>query len=78
MIDEQDLLHATDLLRRMVREDEDVKIMVATACDRAGCEDLFEWADKRPEQVVMMAEQVADLTEQLEEFDRRLSTGDLS
>jgi len=78
VIDEQELLHATDMLRRLVREDEDVKIMIAAACDRAGCEDLFAWADKRPEEVIMMAAQVVDLSEQLEEFKRRLSTGDLS
>jgi hypothetical protein len=76
--DERELMHATDMLRRLVREDEDVKIMISAACDRVGCDDLFAWAAERPEEVIMMAAQVVDLSEQLGEFDRRLSTGDLS
>lgn len=71
-------LEATDLLRRRMREDEDVKLMVSTAVSTCGCPDLYDWADRFPDLAVMLAESVVDLDDQTSEFERRLSTGDLS
>jgi len=73
-----ELLQAADYLRRKVREDDDVKLMVAAAVTASGCADLFDWAEKSPEQVTLLAESVMDLLDQTDEFERRLATGDLS
>ena len=73
-----ELLQAADYLRRKVREDDDVKLMVAAAVTASGSVDLFDWADKAPEQVTLLAESVMDLLDQTDEFERRLATGDLS
>ena len=73
-----DALEAVDYLRLRQREDPDVHLMVAGAVDKGNYADLFDWADAEPEQAIMLAEATKDLEEQLAEFDRRLSTGDLS
>jgi hypothetical protein len=71
-------LEATDYLRRRVREDDDIKLMVTSAVTAGGHSDMFDWASANPEQVVMVAEAARDLEEQTAEFARRLATGDLS
>jgi len=71
-------LEAVNYLRERQREDDDVKLMIVGAVDRGGYTDLFDWADKNPDEAVMLATQAQDLEEQLAEFDRRLATGDLS
>jgi hypothetical protein len=71
-------LEATDYLRRKVREDADVKLMVTTAVSAGGHRDMFDWASSDPDQVVLVAEAVKDLEDQTDEFSRRLSIGDLS
>lgn len=71
-------LDATDLLRRRMREDDDVKLMVSVAVTTSGNTDLFDWAEEHPDLAIMLAESVTDLDDQTSEFERRLSTGDLS
>ena len=71
-------LEATDYLRRAVRQDDDVKLMVAAAVTAGGHSDLFAWAAADPDGVVLVAEAAADMVDQTAEFERRLSTGDLS
>lgn len=71
-------LEATDLLRRKSRESNDIKMMVSIVVSRAGHPDLYEWAADDPDGVVRLAEEVISIEEQEAEFDRRLSTGDLS
>jgi hypothetical protein len=71
-------LEATDYLRRMVRMDDEVKLMVAAAVSAGGYGDLFSWAAEDPDGVVLVAEAAREMIESTAEFDRRLSTGDLS
>jgi hypothetical protein len=71
-------LEATDYLRRKMQEDADVKSMVTSICARGGFADLFEWAEAEPDEVILVAESVTDMLSQVEEFDRRLASGDLS
>jgi hypothetical protein len=73
-----DALQATDYLRRAVRTDDDVKLMVAAAVTAGGHADLFAWAAADPAGVILVAEGALEMAETTAEFDRRLSTGDLS
>ena len=61
-----------------MQDEPDVRVMVVTAVERKGYDDLFDWADANPEEAIALAEQFTDLEDQLGEFDRRLSTGDLT
>jgi hypothetical protein len=71
-------LEATDYLRRQVRLDPDVKLMVAAAVTAGGHADLFAWAKADPDGVLLVAEAARDMAEQSAEFERRLAAGDLS
>lgn len=71
-------LEATDYLRREMRLDPDIKLMVSAALTAGGHKDLFDWAEASPDQVVMVAEAAKDLVAQTAEFERRLAAGDLS
>ena len=71
-------VEAADLLRQAMQFDPDVRMMVMTAVERKGYDDFFNWVDANPDEAIALAEQFADLEEQLDEFESRLSTGDLS
>lgn len=71
-------LEAADYLRRRVRDDKDAKLMVVVAIERSGYDDLFDWADQRPDEVIMLAESLEDTDAQFRNMAGRLETGDLS
>ena len=71
-------LEAADFLRRRMQEDADVKLMVMKIVEREGYSDMFDWADKNPDEIIALADSLTDISEQFGEFERRLSTGDLS
>jgi len=72
------LVEAVDYLRRRRQEDKDTAMMLALIVESAGFADMFDWADAHPDQAIALATQQQDIEEQFAEFDRRLSTGDLS
>lgn len=71
-------LEAADYLRRRMHELPEVRTLVSAIVDREGYADMFDWADSAPEEIVLVAESFVDVVDQLDEFARRLSTGDLS
>jgi hypothetical protein len=73
-----ELVEAVNYLRERRQEDPELRIMLAAMIERAGFVDLFDWADAHPDMAVALAEQAMDADEQFSEFERRLSTGDLS
>lgn len=73
-----ELVEAVDYLRQRRMEDADTKMTLALIIESAGFTDLFDWADAHPEQAIALATQQKDIEEQFAEFERRLSTGDLS
>jgi hypothetical protein len=61
-----------------MQEDADVKMMVMKIVDREGYSDMFDWADKNPDEIIALADSLIDIGDQFGEFKRRLDTGDLS
>ena len=78
MTEELTSLQAADYLRRRMRLDDDIKLMVTAAVSKGGHSDLFDWASKEPDQALLVASAAKDLEEQTDEFARRLAAGDLS
>jgi len=78
MDDELTPLQAADYLRRRMRVDNDIKLMVTAAVTKGGHADLFDWASGEPDQARLVAAAARDLEEQTAEFARRLAVGDLS
>ena len=73
-----ELVEAVDYLRQRRIEDPETRMMLAAMVERAGFTDLFDWADAHPDMAIALAIQQKDAEEQFAEFERRLSTGDLS
>lgn len=72
------LVEAVDYLRQRRMEDPETRMMLALIIENGGFTDLFDWADAHPDQAIALATQQKDIEEQFGEFERRLSTGDLS
>ena len=73
-----ELVEAVNYLRERRQQDPDLQWMLATMIERAGFDDLFDWADEHPDMAIALAAQAMDADDQFGEFERRLSTGDLS
>ena len=71
-------LEAANFLRLAMRDDADLKIMVMKIVERGGYEDMFDWADRQPDEIKAVAESLLDVSGQFDEFARRLESGDLS
>lgn len=77
MVDDDAVLRATVRLREMQRSNGDVALVLAAVMQREGCVDLIELAKKMPGDIVALAEQLVDVEEQMEAFDRLLEEGEL-
>ena len=71
-------LEAANYLREVLKKDPDLAVAVAAIVERHDCADMYDWADKHPEQLKLMVTDLKAADEQFGEYDRRLADGDLS
>lgn len=71
-------VEAAAAIRDQMKEDPDLRRVVAGMVGRSGCSDIYQWCEKHPKEAVALAEQFADIDGQIANMNYLLSQGDLS
>ena len=75
---EMSALEAANYLREAIIKDSDLAATVAAIIDRSDCDDMYDWADRNPDEIKLLVGSLKDTDEQFDEFTERLASGDLT
>ena len=75
---EMSALESANYLRQAILDDRELAGSVAAIVDRSDCADMYDWADKHPDEIRMLVASLADTDEQFDIYAARLAEGDLS
>jgi hypothetical protein len=71
-------LESANYLRQAVLDDREFAQVVTAIIERSDCDDMYDWADKNPEEIKMLVTSLRDVDDQLDIYAARLADGDLS
>lgn len=71
-------LEAANYLREAILNDRELAAVVTAIIDRSDCDDMYDWADRHPDEIRLLVGSLQNTDRQFDEFADRLSRGDLS